>query len=199
MSHYPKIWRLNIELSPQWHSFLSAQAEKLTAPHIVQRPWHWQGLHNPWSRAASLYDAWGFLDLCSDSTLLATVTGLIGADVILFDSFWFGDPWQLMGERPFEEPVFFPIRPCQGVTVTLPLPKPVSNGPQGFAARYFPASAHYIRDPEDPAQKALMERLPLYNAATAPLWLVSGVDRAANDFVTGFNPRPVFWSEAPGI
>lgn len=199
MSQEERIQRLDLASPPEWRAFLSAQAKKLRAPHIVQRPWHWQGLHNPWSRAAALYDAWGFLDLCSDSLLLAAVTRLIGADVVLFDSFWYGDPWQLMGDQPFEDPVFFPVSPCRGVTVTLASPKPETNGPQGFAARYFPASAGYIRDPDHAAQKALMERLPLYNATNAPLWLVSGADRAGNDFVTGFNPRPVFWSESPGI
>ena len=189
------IRRLNIAPPPAWLAFLAAQAAKLTAPTWVQRPWHWQGLHNPWSRAATVFDAWRFLDLCSDGALLAPVKPLIGEDVILFDSFWFGDPWRLMGDRPFDDPIFFPIKPCQGVTVVIALPAPAAHGPQGFAARYFPASAHYSRDPNDPAHRSLMERLPLYNALTAPLWLVSGEDRAGNDFVTGFNPRPVFWSE----
>jgi hypothetical protein len=60
--------------------------------------------------------------------------------------------------------------------------------------QYFPASSRYIRDPAHPLHQALTERQPLINHATVPLWLVSGEDRADNDFVSGFQPKAAFWS-----
>lgn len=68
--------------------------------------------------------------------------------------------------------------------------------PTLFVARYFPASCRYNRDPASAAQRVLTERYPLINYARMPLWLVSGTDRAENDFVTGFNARAAFWTSA---
>jgi hypothetical protein len=69
----------------------------------------------------------------------------------------------------------------------------VQNMPFEYVIRYFPASSRYVRDPGDPAQHRLMERLPLFNFAKAPLWLVHGVDGANNDFVTGFRQKAGHW------
>jgi hypothetical protein len=68
--------------------------------------------------------------------------------------------------------------------------------PTVYAARYFPASSQYNRDPSVPVHRALTERYPLLNYAQMPLWLVHGEDRAQNDFVTGFNVRAGFWTNA---
>ncbi len=68
--------------------------------------------------------------------------------------------------------------------------------PTVYAARYFPASCRYNRDPTASVHCALTERYPLFNYAQMPLWLVRGEDRAENDFVTGFNVRAGFWSNA---
>lgn len=65
-----------------------------------------------------------------------------------------------------------------------------------YVIRYFPASARYIRSPDNPRQRELMERFPWVNYCTMPLWLVSGIDRADNDFVTGFRTRVGRWTEA---
>jgi hypothetical protein len=66
--------------------------------------------------------------------------------------------------------------------------------PPVFAARYFPATSRYLRDPAVLLHRALTERYPLFDYARMPLWLVRGEDRAQNDFVTGFNPRAGYWS-----
>lgn len=68
--------------------------------------------------------------------------------------------------------------------------------PTIYAVRYFPASSQYNRDPAAPVHRALTERYPLFNYAQMPLWLVHGEDRAQNDFVTGFNARAGFWTNA---
>ncbi|RME62516.1 MAG: hypothetical protein D6782_12040 [Alphaproteobacteria bacterium] len=183
---------------PAWQAFLRDQAARLHAADVTPRPWHWRALHNPWSRAAALFDAWGFLDLCSDAALLQPVRTAIGDDIILFDSFWLPDPWDEGGNG---DALFFPVAPLAGVTLLCDFAAGAAAGPgpTAFGARYFPATARYLRDPAHPAHMALMERLPWVNYAAMPLWLVAGEDRAGNDFVTGFNPRAAFWSEAPGF
>ncbi len=62
-----------------------------------------------------------------------------------------------------------------------------------FLIRYFPATSRYLRDPSAPVHRALCARYPLQNYARAPIWLAHGTDRAENDFVTGFKPRPGQW------
>jgi hypothetical protein len=88
---------------------------------------------------------------------------------------------------------------CGSVTlVDAEVPYRVQCTPDGrppvFAARYFPATSRYVRDPTVPLHRALTERYPLFDYARMPLWLVRGEDRAQNDFVTGFNPRAGYWS-----
>jgi hypothetical protein len=68
--------------------------------------------------------------------------------------------------------------------------------PVTYAIHYFPATSRYVRDPNAPVHRALTERYPLLNYAKLPLWLIHGTDRANNDFVTGFNVRAPYWTEA---
>ncbi len=68
--------------------------------------------------------------------------------------------------------------------------------PLEYVIRYFPATSSYIRDPVHPTQRILMENYPLVNYTRKPIWLVCGVDRAANDFVTGFKPLAGQWTQA---
>jgi hypothetical protein len=70
------------------------------------------------------------------------------------------------------------------------------NSPAVYAIRYFPASSRYNRDSTAPVHQALTERYPLINYARLPLWLVHGQDQAGNDFVTGFNVRAGYWTNA---
>jgi hypothetical protein len=68
--------------------------------------------------------------------------------------------------------------------------------PSVYVARYFPGTARYLRDPALAVHRDLTERYPLINYARLPLWLVRGEDRAANDFITGFNVRAAYWGTA---
>ena len=65
-----------------------------------------------------------------------------------------------------------------------------------YVIRYYSATRHYDRDPAHAKQFRLMERYPWVNYSKMPHWLVSGKDRADNDFVTGFLTKPGHWSAA---
>lgn len=104
-----------------------------------------------------------------------------------------------MPGKPMPEPIPLP----QGRLIAIPnnLPFEVKMDAAGapprlFAARYFAASAQYIRNPAAPVHRCLTERYPLMNFAKMPLWLVCGEDRADNDFVTGFSSTAAHWSKA---
>ncbi len=73
-----------------------------------------------------------------------------------------------------------------------------ANGSSGFECviRYFPADRRFLRDPGHPKHVQLTERYPWVNYARMPLWLVSGKDRADNDFVTGFHTSSGRWTMA---
>ena len=58
-----------------------------------------------------------------------------------------------------------------------------------YAIRYMPATTRYVRDPAFPANAFAARESPLMNYTARPLWLVRGVDRAANDFSIGHGPR----------
>jgi hypothetical protein len=211
--------------------FLQDQSARL-AGQRAPRPWHYAELHNPWARAAALYDSWGFLDLCQSPSLLAGIAGQIGEDIILFDSQWLPEARQRpAGEVAAESDAHrFPVHPLRGVTALIAFTDPPAatlhqqcgsfelgcgsitlvdpevpyrlqsrtrdDLPPVFAARYFPATCRYLRDPTVPLHRTLTERYPLFDYARMPLWLVRGEDRAQNDFVTGFNPRAGYWSGA---
>ena len=226
--------------------FLQRESARLHAQIKLPRPWHYAELHNPWARAAACYDSWGFLELCQSSALTSAIATLLGEDLILFDSQWLPDPWQLptSDDTTDSDAHRFPVDPSHGVTaliafgnaaaatvridartadrgralerhkpVSLPLrggcvllidhltpyrvqPAHPAGSPTVYAARYFPASSQYLRDPAAPLHRALTERYPLLNYAKMPLWLVRGQDRADNDFVTGFSTRAGFWTSA---
>ena len=226
--------------------FLQVQSGRLYGQFDIPRPWHYAELHNPWARAATAYDSWGFLDICHSSTLVETVTTLIGTDIVLFDSQWLPDRWESpRAESALESDAHrFPVDPPRGLTALIAFadtptgtvrvddrpahqrhaadrhpygslelkrgevlfvdsraPYCVHAAREGslptvYAVRYFPASSRYIRDPAAPVHRALTERYPLFNYAQMPLWLVHGQDQAGNDFVTGFNVRAGFWTNA---
>ena len=101
--------------------FLQLQSAHLYNHIKIPRPWHYAELHNPWARAAAVYDSWGFLDLCQSSPLVDAVATLIGEDVILFDSQWLPDRWQLSAsEFALEcDAHRFPVDPQSGVTALI--------------------------------------------------------------------------------
>lgn len=189
----------------------------------TSRPWHCHELHNPWSRVSCDVDAWSILDVCMALGRLGPVAELIGQDIILFDTALMPDPW----DDAVQSQMLFPVDPPAGISIICSIDQPaaiafaehptltltpgdialvpaaddwqVDGSAPLFVARFFPATSHYVRDPGHPVQRALMERLPLFNFATMPLWLVAGEDRAGNDFVTGFAPRPPYWSAPPDL
>jgi hypothetical protein len=97
--------------------FLNAQADRLRESGIVPRAWYWRELHNPWSRAAAIYDSWGILDLCQCLASLDPVRSIIGNDIILFDSFWLPDPWEYSDRAWRTDDIMFPVEPRAGITV----------------------------------------------------------------------------------
>lgn len=224
--------------------FLHHQWARLASQERTPRPWHYGELHNPWARAAALFDSWGFLELCQSAPLVDAIATLIGEDIILFDSQWLPERWPTtVPEADLEGDAHrFPVDPPRGVTALIAFcdspaariqlassARPAQANPHQcpslelkrgsvllveadvpyrvrasdadglppvFAARYFPSSSRYLRDPTTPVHRALTERYPLFNYARTPLWLVRGEDRAQNDFVTGFNARAGYWTSA---
>jgi hypothetical protein len=222
-------------------SQLGVLAERIARP----RPWHYAELHNPWSRAAAVYDSWAFLDLASEPAILNAVSAVLGPDIILYDSQWFPDPLPCGAQEDWIADVHrLPVEPCSGVTALLGVVDWHDRGwrlecvlgsheapgsaapvhdisprtgellicdarlsyrmrgtsqlsqPLGYAMRYFPASSRYLRSADCSVHRQLTERYPLLNYAKMPLWLVRGMDRANNDFVTGFNPRAARWAHS---
>lgn len=220
--------------------FLRAQC---TVLHALEkpRPWHYHELHNPWGAAASVFDSWGFLDLCQSTAIVESLVPILGPDIILYDSEWLPDPWQAQeAKEAFESDAYrCPVEPLAGATVFITFdaenarssieyresaqgssqqsrsrdlePERVAvldtglpyrlrqepiRAPATLAIRYFPATSRYIRAPHASVHRALTCRFPLLNYARLPLWLVCGTDRADNDFVTGFNTRAGFWTQA---
>lgn len=79
------------------------------------------GVHNPWGRAASIFDSWKLLDVCQSPCLLELVSKVLGDDIILWDSRFFS----LAGIEPEAEWIrdsdFSPFEDLQGVTVRIPV------------------------------------------------------------------------------
>ena len=96
--------------------FLQLESARLSRQIAIPRPWHFAELHNPWARAAACYDSWGFLDLCQSAPLLDAIAGLIGEDLILFDSQWLPDRWQPCVPELESDAHRFPVDPPRGVT-----------------------------------------------------------------------------------
>lgn len=178
------------------------------------RPERLSGIHNPWGLAAGLTDCWVFLDLCQAPDVVAAVTSAIGPDVILWDAELHLRPETY---RRFvdedREGRYWPADPLAGALALLAMdeeaeavvatladlrPRHVATAVRTAApllvARYMPATSRYRRDLDWPANRRAMEECLLVNAMTRPLWLVSGTDRAGNDFVTGFAPPLPRWA-----
>ena len=94
------------------------------------------GLHNPWGKSAHLFDSWALLDICQSDSVLQLVSSLIGPDIILWESAFFG----YNALKPFgswtRHSEFSPIDPMQGVTVRIVL------DPKDSALDYIPGSHH---------------------------------------------------------
>jgi hypothetical protein len=101
--------------------FLHAERSRLHRDISVPRPWHYAELHNPWARAATAYDSWGFLDICQYPPLLEAVAKLLGPDIILFDSQWLPETsWEADdASAPESDAHRFPVDPLRGLTVLI--------------------------------------------------------------------------------
>ncbi len=218
----------------EWSAIVEQQRVALMSLGVVDRPWIYWELHNPWSRAAAHIDSWQLLDICQAPAMIECLSSLIGEDIVLFDSQIVPNPalpesarstWQNDG-------VHFPLDGDGGVVVRLPVGsqdvrtfefrsgdvqhadfsvgrvlvhaaaidyRPSANSESGcfeYVMRFFPADRLYVRDAADARHIALTEMYPWVNYRKFPLWLVSGEDRAGNDFVTGFHTRTGRWTRA---
>jgi hypothetical protein len=171
-------------------------------------------MHNPWGHAALLADAWTFLDVCEEQSILESVSRLIGPDVVLWDSelhLQAGSYVSFVHEG--REGRYWPATPLAGAVALVTPDQPhaavhcidlTSIGPDQLAGleherplyviRYMPASSRFERNARMAANWIAMEEQPLLNYTTRPLWLVRGQDRAGNDFVTGFSPPVPRWA-----
>lgn len=77
------------------------------------------GLHNPWGKSAHLFDSWGLLDICHSEEILSLVTPLIGPDVILWESAFYGYSALTPANSWARHSHFSPIAPMQGLTVRI--------------------------------------------------------------------------------
>lgn len=178
------------------------------------------GLHNPWGFAHGLTDPWPFLDLCESPEIVELTTGLIGPDILLWDSELYADPSRY---RDFvaagREGRYWPVDPLVGALVL------VSFSPTGrqvigirlddlserglpaidmdhplYVIRLMSARSHFVRDPDHPAHQACMREQVLINFVERPLWLLSGENAGGSDLTRGFSPATPTWarSAAPG-
>ncbi len=176
------------------------------------------GAHNPWGAAATILDAWAFLDLCHDAALLDRAEAVMGPDIVLWDC----HPFRRAGDyRAFvaagHEGAYWPADPLAGAVLLVPL---VEGGRDraapvpGIAAadlagiaddiplaviRLMSGASFYRRDAAFAANRRGMEEQVLLNYAPRPLWLLRGRDRAGSDFTTGFSPAVARWADSPAL
>ncbi len=172
------------------------------------------GIHNPWGHAIGLTDPWVFLGLCESQGVVGGARDILGPDIILWDSELFAEVRSYADFlREGREGRYWPVTPLAGAIVLLPvgqadpLPRAVGLNEIGtnvlemldpsepiYVIRLMPGTSHFDRDPQHSAHRACMEEQVLINYANRPLWLLSGVDRARNDLVTGFAAVAPTWA-----
>lgn len=172
------------------------------------------GIHNPWGQAIGFTDPWVFLGLCESQGVIDAARDILGPDIILWDSELFTEMRSYADFlREGREGRYWPVRPLAGAVVLLPVgqadpqPMAISLNQIGqnvlemldpsapiYVIRLIPGTSHFDRDPRHPAHRVCMEEQVLINYASRPLWLLSGVDRAKNDLVTGFAAAVPTWA-----
>jgi hypothetical protein len=207
---------LRLDDNPRIGATLDAvrlQVARIAALVPTPRPERLSGIHNPWGLAATLAHAWSFLDLCEDASVVNCVAGLIGDDVVLWDSaLHLCATDYLAFAAAGREGRYWPVEPLAGAVAVisfaahaeLRIADVLHLVPQWLAGidgaapvyvmRYMPATSRFVRDPRLPVNWTAMEEQPLINYAKCPLWLVRGEDRAGNDFVTGFATSAPSWA-----
>ena len=194
-----------LELLRREYCKINSSAKHLRYNHLC-------GVHNPWGRAANVFNSWALLDICRSPDLLDPVSELIGPDIFLWDSRFY----RLSDLDPettwLDESKYAPIDPLVGVTVHISLGNSGdtvchelcapycytdNNNAGEYIIQYASARSCFVRDQSSAIQQHLAQLLPLINFAQAPIWLVRGTDHAQNDFVTGFAPAVPQWAIAP--
>lgn len=138
--NHPAAFSAALPDAPRVLDFLRTQCAALHRDGVVRRPWHYSELHNPWSRAAEIHDAWGFLDLCQMPEIIALVTPLIGPDIILYDSQLAPDPWPAPPQEDTPDDAWqcdaerCPVAPLAGAVVRIAFDRP---GGAGAGAAHF--------------------------------------------------------------
>ncbi|WP_051631104.1 hypothetical protein [Afifella pfennigii] len=191
---------------------------KMFASHPGLRAERLCGVHNPWGFATDLLDAWHLLELCEAEALVERVVAVIGPDVILWDSQVYRgaeDYRAFLAEG--REGRYWPADPLQGAVAVLRLGEPGAP-PHVFAVpvdeaakaklagaagplyviRYMAATSRFRREPGFAPNRLGMQEQLLIDYTARPLWLVSGEDKAGNDFVTGFAPSAARWAGPRG-
>lgn len=186
--------------------------EEIAAGRAGIRQERLSGIHNPWGHCIGITDPWVFLDLCESEPVLEAARGLLGLDIILWDSELFLEAARYAAFlRQGREGRYWPVMPLAGAIVLVaPARMAVTAvrleaiGPatlDGFdpqeplyVIRLMPATSRFERDPAYPANRACMEEQVLVNYSNRPLWLLSGSDRAGNDLVSGFAPAVPVWA-----
>jgi len=102
------------------------------------------GLHNPWGKSAHIFDSWALLDICQSATILELIMPLIGADIILWESAFYGYGALDPAGRWTRHSDFSPIEPMQGIVVRIAIDQ------QGLELDYLPGS-HANIDLDDTA------------------------------------------------
>ena len=200
-------------LAPERAAALRRVVDELVRRRPRPRPERLSGVHNPWGHAATLASAWPFLDVCEDAALVHAVARLIGPDVVLWDSeLHLEAAAYLRFVDEGREGRYWPASPLVGA-VALVVPggatatttvdvaaiadadlSSIDAAAPLYVVRYMSGASRFDRDPRAAANRIAMEEQPLVNFATRPLWLVSGEDRAGNDFTTGFAPPVPRWA-----
>jgi hypothetical protein len=176
-----------------------------------RKPWQemLSGIHNPFGRHACTADAWKFLDIAESAAMLDAVEGVLGPDIVFWDSELFFDPSAL----PAEEALWWPVEPLAGTIACLALatgrlvlidvtrrgdaaPRVSSAEGPFYVLRYMPATSHFNRDQRFAANRRAAEARVLVNYARRPIWLVRGTDRGDNDFAAGFSVTAAQWAAA---
>lgn len=190
---------------------LRGQTDRLlTVPRL--RAEHLCALHNPWGFSAGLADPWSFLAFCEHPATVREAGALIGDDVVLWDSQLYrrAEDYAVFVSDG-REGRYWPADPCRGAVVVLApetgvvralaVPGLASADLAGFApetplyvVRYMSARSLFRRDEAYGPNRLAAEEQILVNYTTRPLWIVSGEDRAGNNFVTGFMPALPRWA-----
>lgn len=195
---------------------LGDAVERVLASASPPRQERLSGIHNPFGPAAALVDPWAFLAVCEAPAIVGPVTRILGKDVILWDSELFLQARRYLafvaGAR---EGRYWPVAPLAGAlaicapgsphgllvaplaqVATLDLSMLDPARPL-YVMRYMPATSLFRRDAGFAANRLAMEEQVLVSYQARPLWLVSGEDRAGNDFVTGFTAPSPRWAGPP--